>query len=121
MNAKTIFLKSRGGTIGFMASADGIDVDDHKVSLHWDRNDVDDLLWALSARMNLYDKNAVVGCGHFGVAVRGDDPFDALGNTDDAGVVDITYVKDGVQHDFAIYAYGTTVISALKLLTEEAK
>lgn len=116
MNARTIFLKSRGGTISFMASADGIDVDDHKVSLHWDENDIDDLLWALSARMNLYDENAIVGCGHFGVAVRGDEFIDT---SDDKGVVDITYVKDGVQHNFNIYAYGTTVISALKLLTEE--
>lgn len=116
MNAKTIFLKSRGGTISLMKSADGIDIDDHEVSLHWDRNDVDDLLWALSARMNLYDRDAIVGCGHFGVAVRGDEFLEA---SEDRGVVDITYVKDGIQHNFNIYAYGTTVITALKLLTEK--
>lgn len=116
MNAKTIFLKSRGGTISFMESADGIDVDDHKVSLHWDSKDIVDLIWALSARMNLYDKDAVVGRGRFGVSVRGDEFLDV---SDDKGIVDITYVKDGVQYDLTVYAYGTTVITALKLLTEE--
>ena len=116
MNAKTIFLKSRGGTISFMESADGIDIEDHKVSLRWDSKDVVDLIWALSARMNLYDKDAVVGRGRFGVSVRGDEFLDA---SDDKGIVDIIYVKDGIEHNFNIYAYGTTVITALKLLTEE--